>query len=195
MLRSAFVALLLIATGGCIRHAPPPATMPATRAIYPIVVVPPVEPQKPMDNYIPGVRNFGFISADVWRGAKPSPVGFTILKGMGIRTVIDLQELDESKDIPEGVLYVPLRTSQWKASEVDTAAVLRAIEKSPKPVYIHCLEGRDRTGVAIAAYRLSRGMKVTDAIAELNNFRVNFWWRGPMERRIRQIASERASAQ
>src|SRR4051812_15078539 len=123
--------LILLLVAGCGPVDPPagnaaaqPATQPATQPIYPIVVVPPVHPQKPMDNYVPGVRNFGFISADVWRGAKPSALGFAVLKGMGVQTVIDLQEEDEAKDIPPGVNYVPIRISQWKCNQVDTDAVL-----------------------------------------------------------------------
>lgn len=185
--------MILLLLAGCGGSTDPSSsgTQPTTRAVYPIVVVPPVKPQKPMDNYVPGVRNFGFISADVWRGAKPSPLGLNILKGMGVRTIIDLQESDESRDVPQGVLYVPMRVSQWKVPQVDTKAVLEAIEKSPKPVFIHCLEGRDRTGLAVAAYRLSRGMKMEDAIEELRAFRVNLWWRGPIEQRIRQLNAHR----
>jgi protein tyrosine phosphatase (PTP) superfamily phosphohydrolase (DUF442 family) len=185
---------LLLIVAGCGPTSPPdPSTHPTTKPVYPIVVVPPAKPQKPIDNYVPGVRNFGFISADVWRGGKPSALGFEILKGMGVATIIDLQEDDESKEVPPGVNYVPIRVSQWKCNQVDVDAVLKAIETSPKPVYIHCLEGRDRTGLAVAAYRLSRGMKADDAITELNAFRVNFWWRGSITQRIRQLDAQRSA--
>jgi tyrosine-protein phosphatase SIW14 len=177
---------LLVA--GCAPQTP--VTSATTQPAYPVIVIPDPKPQRPMSSgYVPGVGNFGFISADVWRGARPTPLGFQVLKGMGVRTILDLQESDLSSIIPAGVNYVPLRTSQWHANDVDVAAVLKVIQDSPKPVYIHCLEGRDRTGLAVGAYRLSRGMKMQDVIAELKSFGVHFWWRGPIERRLRQLAA------
>jgi protein tyrosine phosphatase (PTP) superfamily phosphohydrolase (DUF442 family) len=148
------------------------------------VLAPSPEPQRPLDGYVPGVANFGFVTTDVWRGAEPTSGGFRTLAAMGVRTVIDLQEYDQSAKLPPGVRYVPLRVSGWHADEVDTDAVLRAIAESPKPVFIHCHQGRDRTGLAVAAYRLSQGMSTADAIRELRRFRVNFWWRSPIEKRI-----------
>jgi protein tyrosine phosphatase (PTP) superfamily phosphohydrolase (DUF442 family) len=159
--------------------SPPPA---------PAVVAPSPVPQRPLDGYVPGVANFGFVTTDVWRGAQPTPEGFKTLAAMGVRTVIDLQEDDHSASVPPGVRYVPLRVSGWHADEVDTGAVLRAIAENPKPVFIHCHQGRDRTGLAVAAYRLSQGMSTTDAIRELRRFRVNFWWQSPIEKRIRLLA-------
>src|SRR5215211_4700459 len=100
---------------------PPPPPPPAVRT------PPPLEPQRPLDGYVPGVANFGFVTGDVWRGAEPSSEGFRTLAAMGVRTVIDLQEVDQSAKVPPGVRYVPLRVSGWHADEVDTDAVLRAI--------------------------------------------------------------------
>jgi hypothetical protein len=179
--------LLLICAAGCPPAAPPPSA--TTQPASPIVIIPKSGPQRPISRYVPGVDNFGFISADVWRGARPTPLGYEVLKGMGVKTVIDLQEEDLSKLIPKDVNYVPLRCSQWHADEVDVPALLKVIQDSPKPVFIHCLEGRDRTGLAIGAYRLSRGMKLADVITELNSFGVHFWWRGPISRRLNQLAA------
>lgn len=197
ILRSIFwITLLLVVGCGNYRDPDQSATLstrPSTRAVFPAVVIPRAEPQQPLDKYVPGVGNFGFISADVWRGGQPSATGFLQLKGMGVKTIVDLTEGDESAIVPPGMLYVEIRTSPWKCSQVDTAAVLAAIEKSPKPVFIHCHEGRDRTGLAVAAYRLSRGMKLQDVIEELRAFHVNFWWRGRIEQRIRELEKERTA--
>jgi protein tyrosine phosphatase (PTP) superfamily phosphohydrolase (DUF442 family) len=113
---------------------------------------------------------------------------------MGVRTVIDLQEDDQSTKLPPGVRYVPVRVSGWHADQVDTDAVLRAIAENPKPVFIHCHQGKDRTGLAVAAYRLSQGMSAEDAIRELRRFRVNFWWRAPIEERIHALARRPTTA-
>ena len=159
-----------------------------TNARNAILAAPRLQPQFPRDNFIPGVQNFGFISADVWRGAQPSRQGLKTLAAMGVKTVIDLRYENESADIPPGVRYVHLPASAWHADLLDTVAVLAAIKTSPKPVFVHCMEGRDRTGLAIAAYRLSQGMSRDDALTEMYNFRVNIWWRSPITTRVRQLA-------
>jgi tyrosine-protein phosphatase SIW14 len=146
----------------------------------------PATPQEPID--LPGLPNFGFISPDVWRGGEPTRDGLKTLAAMGVKTVIDLRESDESANVPLGVYYVRLPISAWHADSVDVPEVLRTIAASPKPVFIHCREGRDRTGLAIAAFRLSQGMNADDACRELHNFHVNLWWSGPIENRVRALA-------
>jgi protein tyrosine phosphatase (PTP) superfamily phosphohydrolase (DUF442 family) len=147
-------------------------------------------PQSPVDDCVPGVLNFAVISCDVWRGACPTADGFRVLASAGVKTIIDLREDDESAEIPAGVRYVRLPVSAWKADCVDVARVLQAIDQSPKPVFIHCREGRDRTGLAVAAYRLEHGMSEADACQELRNFHVNPWWVRPIESRIHELCRQ-----
>ena len=172
----------LLVAGGC-------ATRPRTVTSEKIVLHPPQSvkegPQHPLDGTVPGVANFGLVSRDLWRGAQPTPDGMQWLARLGVKTVIDLREEgDESAIIPLGVVYVRIPVSPFNADQVDVREVLKRIESSPKPVFIHCHQGRDRTGLAVAAYRLAEGMKAEEACRELRNFRVNFWWDGPIERRI-----------
>src|SRR5688572_11326061 len=129
------------------------STTPPPPALALLPTTQPAQSQHPLDGYVPGLVNFGFVTPDLWRGALPSPEAFKALAHMGVRTVIDLQERDQSAYVPAGVLYKPMRISEWRAHRVDTAAVLRAIAECPKPVFIHCYRGRDRTGLAVAAYR------------------------------------------
>ncbi len=179
-------ALALLALA-CSRQVTVRQSDPTTRPT--LLVSESLEPQRPIPGYVPGVENFGFVSKDLWRGAKPTPEGFHALSAMGVRTIIDLQEEDESAGVPAGVTYVPIRVSSLRADEVNVQAVLAAIDASEKPVFIHCLQGRDRTGLAVAAYRLRCGMPANAAIEELNNFGINFWWRRPVEQRIRLLST------
>ena len=144
-------------------------------------------PQAPLDGHVPGVGNFGFISADLWRGARPTPLGFSALAAMGVRTVVDLEERNASSEIPSGVQYVSLPVPGWRADRVDMTKVLRAIEQMPKPIFIHCREGRDRTGLAVAAYRVAHGMSADDAMREMRNFHVHWMWEGSMGRRLGEL--------
>ena len=72
---------------------------------------------------------------------------------MGVRTVIDLRQEGEAADVPKGVRYVRIPVSAFHANLVDTGAVLAAIESSPKPVFVHCQHGADRTGCMLGIYR------------------------------------------
>ena len=138
---------------------------------------------------VPGVDNFGEVTPLVWRGGKPTQLGMLSLRQRGVKTIIDLQEIDESAEVPPGVQYIHLPVSQWHADQVDVTQVLAAIRKNRGPVFIHCLQGRDRTGLAVAAYRLSSGWTPKAACDELEKYNINFWWRGPIVYRIQQLAS------
>ncbi len=190
-----FVTLLISLAAlisGCTQCSGPlSAPSQSQQDSVPRVIVPATRsPQVPCDTYVKGVENFGFISADVWRGAKPTPAGLRTLADMGVKTVIDLRQDNECADIPPGVRYVRLPVSAWHSDQVCTSAVLKAIEARPKPVFIHCTQGRDRTGLAIAAYRLSQGMSAEDAMTEVSNFRANFWWYGSIQRKVQNLAGE-----
>lgn len=143
---------------------------------------------------VPGIGNFGQVTPEIWRGGKPDREGMKWLAQRGVKTIIDLQMDDESADVPAGVRYVPIRTSLLTCDRVDVAAVIRAIEDSPKPVFIHCLAGRDRTGLAVAAWQMSRGMSADEAIADNERYGHNPWSGPGIRRRIRQIAAEQEIA-
>jgi tyrosine-protein phosphatase SIW14 len=140
------------------------------------------------------VPNFGEVSPDVWRGGKPNREGMQWLAGRGVKTIIDLQMDDESADVPAGVKYVPIRVSLWRCDRVDVAAVMRAIEESPKPVFIHCLIGRDRTGLAAAAWQLNQGKSAEEAIADMERFGINPFFNGAIKKRIRELAKDQEKA-
>jgi protein tyrosine phosphatase (PTP) superfamily phosphohydrolase (DUF442 family) len=185
--------IITLATAiGCAPHPAAPAAATAPSPTIPQVIVPPDSiPQHPLVSPIPGVENFGFISADVWRGARPTTQGVNTLAAMGVRTIINLELLENpATPTPPGVRIVRLPCSGWQCDRVDTVAVLAAIRDNPKPVFIHCREGRDRTGLAVAAYRLAQGMPAESAIEELRNFHVNPWWQPFIQRRIQQLAQQ-----
>jgi protein tyrosine phosphatase (PTP) superfamily phosphohydrolase (DUF442 family) len=183
------LATSLLFLAGC---ASAPAThLQSPPGITPHVVVPQTHtPQHPLDAYVPGVDNFGFISADIWRGARPTPQGIDTLANMGVKTVINLEQ--HYNDLPPaGIHYIHLPTSPFHCDHLDIHALLQAIHDNPKPIFIHCQAGKDRTGLAVAAYRLSQGMSPTQAIEELRNFHVHALWRPFIEHRIAQLQKHR----
>jgi protein tyrosine phosphatase (PTP) superfamily phosphohydrolase (DUF442 family) len=144
-------------------------------------------PQHALEAEVPGLPNFGFVTRDVWRGGQPDAIGLETLAKLGLKTVIDLRENGTPDVLPPGVRIVRLPVSAWHADWVDPARLLAAISNNPKPVFIHCREGRDRTGMAVAEYRLSTGMSAADACRELLNFHVNSWWQIPIEQHIDRL--------
>ena len=177
--------LAMILTGcGVAPGLPHPAPAPALPSVPTAWTL---NAAHPCASEVPGVINFGFVSADVWRGTKPTTQGMRSLAAMGVKTIIDLQEDDETAELPAGIQYVRLTVSGWQADQVDVKQVLAAIADAPKPVFIHCQMDRDRTGLAIAAYRLWQGMNEPEAIEELRNFHVNLWWEGPIINRINAL--------
>lgn len=110
----------------------------------------------------PAVRNFGTVEQSVlYRGAQPSNAEFRGLAELGIKTVIDLRD-DESVASErtavekENLQFVNIPLSSYKApTDEQVQQILTAIDASPKPIFIHCRRGRDRTGVAVAVFRMS----------------------------------------
>jgi tyrosine-protein phosphatase SIW14 len=150
-------------------------------------------PQQRLE-HVAGIENFGFVSSEVWRGARPTAQGYQTLRDMGVRTVIDLELPGHVPLCPPELNPRSLPVSGFHADRVDTAALLALIRQSPKPIFIHCRQGRDRTGIAVAAYRVACGMPLADVIAELHRFGVNLWWAPLIEHRIHEMSGLMAAA-
>jgi hypothetical protein len=68
--------------------------------------------------------------------------------------------------------YLPLPTNPFRLDASNFIAFLKALDDAPRdgPVYVHCKDGMDRTGVAVAAYRiLDCGWAADRALAELRS--------------------------
>jgi tyrosine-protein phosphatase SIW14 len=109
---------------------------------------------------VPGVPNFHQVDEHVYRGAQPSEQGVTGLAKIGIRTVIDLrgeERSEESEVQGAGMRYVRLPWSGfWPPDHAQIEAVLKLLNDNTQwPVFVHCKHGVDRTGTAIACYRIT----------------------------------------
>jgi tyrosine-protein phosphatase SIW14 len=133
----------------------------------------------------PGVPNFHQVDEHVYRGAQPTEQGFASLAKIGIRTVIDLrgERSEESKAQRAGMRYVRLPWSGFKApDETQIEAVLLLLNDSTQwPVFVHCKHGVDRTGTAIACYRIAHDHWSNEqALAEAKEIGMN-----PLQRAMR----------
>ena len=130
--------------------------------------------KSPYPNY---PKNFHKVCENLYRSGQPDEDEFESLHTFnGIRSVLNLRENNSDKDEIDAVnkrwnhaitLYeIPLDTG--KITEEDLYKILTVIRDAPKPLLIHCWHGSDRTGCAVAAYRIVfENWSVEDAISEL----------------------------
>jgi protein tyrosine/serine phosphatase len=134
---------------------------------------------------LPGVANFGRISAHVYRGAQPTVDAYPSLKAIGIDTVVRLSTGEEfiagERERVEslGMQFVSL---PWRAADVPTDAQVRAFldlfrAQPAHTIFVHCREGADRTGVMIALYRIAiDGFTAEQAVAEMKAFHYRYFF-------------------
>ncbi len=128
-----------------------------------------------------GLSNVGRVAPGVYRGANPSPEGYETLARMGVRTVVNLRSGNGEREMVEsyGMRSVGLPMSAYGAVDADTVrrAVALMADPANQPVYVHCLQGRDRTGVVVAVYRMEvDGWSPNEAEEEMQAYGFHDVW-------------------
>lgn len=108
------------------------------------------------------LANFGKVTENLFRGARPTEAGMKKLAEMGVKTIVSLE--NDKKVVAQeqawaekyGMRFhvIPMSViTPPKESKVDA---FLAIAQDPQqlPVYFHCMQGRDRTGTMALAYRV-----------------------------------------
>lgn len=124
------------------------------------------------------------VNAGIYRGGQPTEAGIKQLKAAGLRTIIDLRDDDDRAKKEEswaksfGLKFINLPLSNLlgpKDANIDR--ILEQMTHSEnQPVFIHCKRGSDRTGTAIAIYRISRESWTGEAAsAEAKKFGFGWW--------------------
>ena len=108
-----------------------------------------------------GVDNFAVVQdgpQGIYRGAQPTAAGIQTLKSRGVRTIIDLRDdaLPSAETNAEraGLRYIHIPTNAAVTDPAKIRGFLDAMATAPRPVFVHCMAGRDRTGLEIAVYRI-----------------------------------------
>ncbi len=182
----AMVTLLLFSLQGC-------AYVPGKNAADPC----------PDDLNAP-IREFCVVTPNVlWRGSKPDRDDATWLIQKGVATIVNLELIhDDERDLARatpagdhvfevGYFHVrdwePLKLVTPRIVDDHIAHFLAIVDQQPKPIYLHCRYGQDRTGAMIAVYRmLMEGVSKADAIEELRRNRGN--WLKVDEQYIRDLS-------
>jgi protein tyrosine phosphatase (PTP) superfamily phosphohydrolase (DUF442 family) len=119
----------------------------------------------------PGLTNFHRVSPVLYRGAQPTREGLEELRRLGVKTVVSLRAFHGEREAvaAAGLGYERISFKVWHPEDEDLRRFLAvATDPSRQPVFVHCLRGADRTGTAVAAYRMCvEGWSREDAIEEM----------------------------
>jgi len=160
------------------------------------------------------IENFCQVTPKVlWRGAKPDKDGAAWLVEQGVRTIVNLESLHDDRDAftqarlaNNGSYEVDyFRVRDWEPlpaiapelSDDHVAHFLAIMNQAPKPVYVHCRSGENRTGVMVAAYRVivegaDDDAAIEKAINEMEGYQ-GFWFKTDANY-IRGLTPERREA-
>ena len=140
------------------------------------------------------IRSFCVVTPSVlWRGARPDKDGAAWLIQQGVRTIVNLELiLDDKRAFDQATVedannykvgyfrihdWEPLRILAPSVVDDHVAHFLAILSQQPKPVYVHCRYGENRTGVMVAAYRmLVEGVSDEEAIEEMRRDQ-GLWFR------------------
>jgi protein tyrosine/serine phosphatase len=124
------------------------------------------------------IENFGTMNANYYRGAQPKGRDYGDLAALGVKTIIDLQDVDGDRNESvmakaAGLAYYRIPMSTHRAPTDEQLARFFKLVNDPaaQPVYVHCKGGRHRTGVMTAAYRMAvDGWTPDQAFDEMKRF-------------------------
>jgi protein tyrosine/serine phosphatase len=105
----------------------------------------------------PGLPNFFQLTTNFYRGAQPTTQGMTELKGIGVKTIVNLRGFhsDGGKISGTGLTQERLKMEPWHANDDDVIQFLKIVaDTNNLPVFVHCERGADRTGTMCAMYRI-----------------------------------------
>jgi protein tyrosine phosphatase (PTP) superfamily phosphohydrolase (DUF442 family) len=153
------------------------------------------------------IRNFCVVTPDVlWRGARPDKDDAAWLIQQGVRTIVNLELIHDDKPAFSQAIvadadnhevdyfhindWEPLPMVAPSVADDHVAYFLAIMSQQPKPVYVHCRSGKNRTGVMIAAYRIIiEGSSDKKAIEEMGLYQGR--WFKPDAEYIRSLSKRR----
>jgi protein tyrosine/serine phosphatase len=142
----------------------------------------------------PAIPNFHKVNQHIYRGGQPPVEGWTHLAKLGVTTVLDLRREGEDghslaaeKHAVEkaGMRYVSVPTQGFSTPRDEDIATILDLFDSKEVVFVHCKEGKDRTGTAVACYRIARdGWENRQALKEAEKHGIH-WYEFHMKRYVK----------
>ncbi len=123
-----------------------------------------------------GIPRFAQVTPNLYRGGQPGADALAGLSKMGVNIVVDLRgrhsKVEEAAVTKLGMQYISIPSHCPFPSDKPWARFLAVIRENPgKKVFVHCRLGDDRTGIAVATYRISElGWSADEALSEMKEF-------------------------
>lgn len=133
------------------------------------------------------IYRFSQVDETLYRGGRPEPEQMAELKDVGISTIIDLSterfrregytEADAAAALGINHIKIPVVSGE-NPSEDDINKffeIIQGVKEKQGKAYVHCLEGKDRTGLFVELYKIKYGL--SDAEKSINTLiknRYNF---------------------
>jgi protein tyrosine phosphatase (PTP) superfamily phosphohydrolase (DUF442 family) len=123
------------------------------------------------------IRQFSRASATIFRGTEPDQHGLVFLKGLGIKTIIDLRNPSSRTEdeclraTSAGLNYFNVPVNFLGLSDSAVAAFLAlSLHPNYQPAFVHCSEGQQRTNALIGVFRVAvEGWPYEWAYAEMRS--------------------------
>jgi len=132
-----------------------------------------------------GVMNFGQVTPTLFRGGQPTSEGYRELKQMGVDTVISFRHEKGENTLERravealGMRFVSLPWHAWEEpGDYQVSQFFSLLGSNPhSKIYVHCQEGRDRTGTMVALYRVAVDHWCpVSAVAEMKAYHYHHFW-------------------
>lgn len=145
-----------------------------------------------------GIDNFARVNSVLYRGAQPKDFAFNELKNIGVAVVVNFRNekdeiASEKRQVESlGMQYVSLPwTGTGEPTHDEVLTFLNLMRNTQgKKVFVHCKEGRDRTGTMVALYRLTFNHWNTEqALMEMHEFKYHAFLLPGLARYVRAYPS------
>lgn len=140
-------------------------------------------PKPPSDD----LGNQGQLEATLWRGARPTEEGMRQLAAKGTKLIVNLEndkkvvQQEEAWAKKYGIRFVNIPLSiitPPSQAKVDQFLAL-ATDPQNRPLYFHCMQGRDRTGTMAFVYRVhEQGWNYDRAYQEMVQYKFHTYLLG-----------------
>lgn len=153
-----------------------PFLLPAVHAQSTQDASPPSQRSMGSRKHYVGLPNFGEVTPSLYRGGQPGADGLKALQKMGVSIVVDMRsgQSEHEQAVVEklGMQYVSIPWHCPFPTDDPFVKFLKVIEDNPgKKIFVHCRLGDDRTGMAIASYRMAEeGWSADEAMKEMELF-------------------------
>jgi protein tyrosine/serine phosphatase len=135
------------------------------------------------------------VADGLFRGGQPRNGGFQALQRMGVKTIINLRETNEEKELAESLgmksIHIPLSAARGVPDSAVRLFFEILRDKNNYPIFFHCRRGADRTGAMAGFYRVEfQGWDGKKASREARDIGMRWWYRN-LKGQIEKFDSDR----